>query len=119
MITIPIRTGRGQNDREHWRVRAKRVKAEREATAWVLMGQTKPGIPCSVRLTRIAPSNGLDDDGLSGSLKGVRDQVAQWIGIDDRLRSIVRYVYEQKRGPWAVTIEFGEMMVGEEFRPLP
>jgi hypothetical protein len=57
-------------------------------------------------LTRFAPSNGLDDDNLTGALKGVRDAVAQWLEVDDRDRSRVRYVYEQQRGSWGVGIEF-------------
>lgn len=108
MISIPLRTGRGLNDREHFRAHARRVKKEREAAAWMLKSATKPELPCSVILTRVAPSNGLDDDNLAGSLKGVRDAVAQWVGVDDRDRQTVRYLYRQRRGEWGVTIEFGE-----------
>ncbi len=108
MILLPeLRTGRGLNDREHWRVRAKRVKAEKERAAWELAKWAeKPPLPAVVTLTRFAPSNGLDDDNLAGSLKGVRDAVAAWLGVDDRDRSRVRYVYEQQRGTWAVGISF-------------
>jgi hypothetical protein len=59
-------------------------------------------------LTRVAPSNGLDDDNLAGSLKGVRDQVAQWLGVDDKRSDVVRYVYAQYRGPWAVQVSVVE-----------
>lgn len=107
MICIQLRTGRGLNDREHFRAHAKRVKKERDAAAWMLKSAMKPGLPCSVTLTRVAPSNGLDDDNLAGALKGVRDAVAQWIGVDDRDRQTVRYIYGQRRGEWGVTIEFG------------
>lgn len=111
MILLPnLRTGRGLNDREHWRVRAKRVKAEKDAAAWALVGLAeKPPLPCVVTLTRFALSNGLDDDNLAGSLKGVRDAVAAWLGVDDRDRKRVRYVYEQERGPWGVGIGFAPM----------
>jgi hypothetical protein len=102
-----LRTGRGLNDREHWRVRAKRVKAEKDAAAWELARWAeKPPLPCVVTLTRFAPSNGLDDDNLAGSLKGVRDAVAAWLGVDDRDRKRVKYVYEQQRAAWAVGISF-------------
>ena len=110
IISIPLRTSSGLNAREHWRARAKRVRTERLATGLVLNRQTRPPIPCTVRLTRIAPSNGLDDDNLCGALKAVRDQVAEWLGVDDKDRASVRYVYAQRRGPWAVEIEFGEPM---------
>lgn len=115
MINIPLRTVPGLNARELWQVRSSRVKKERRAVGWSLVGQQRPPIPCSVRLTRIAPSGGVDDDNLAGSLKGVRDQVAEWLGVDDRHRNQVRYVYAQKRGPWGVTIEFGEPVAGAQF----
>lgn len=106
MIQFPLRTGRGQNAREHHMARARRVKSERAATGWALAGKGKPVLPCMVLLTRIAPSNGLDDDGAVASLKAVRDAVAEWLGVDDKHRHIVLYRYAQARGPWAVRIEF-------------
>lgn len=115
MITIPLRTSSGLNAREHFAVRAKRVRKEREAVAWVLMSARKPAVPCSVLLTRVAPSSGLDDDNLAGALKGVRDEVARWLGVDDRDRMTVRYRYSQRRGPWAVTVEFGAPAQGAQF----
>lgn len=124
MIRIEIRTVPGMNVREHWRARARRVKAERQAVAWALLlaqrpdRAKRPELPCTVRLTRVAPSAGVDDDNLTGALKGVRDQVAAWLGVDDKLRGLVRYVYEQRRGPWSVEIEFGRMTPEAEFIPL-
>ena len=115
MIELPIAAGRGMNNREHWRARAARVKKEREAAAWLLVRQPRPKLPCSVLLIRQAPSNGLDDDNLAGSLKSVRDEVARWLGVDDRDRMTVRYRYAQRRGPWAVLVEFGEPAVGAQF----
>jgi hypothetical protein len=106
VIEIPIRTVPGMNAREHFRVRAKRVKAERQAVAWSLIGKDKPATPLVVLLTRCAPSNGLDDDNLAGSLKAVRDEIARWLGVDDKDRATVRYVYAQTRAPWGVRIEW-------------
>ena len=117
MILIPLRTGRGLNAREAWQSRARRVKAERRAVAWLLRG-AKPALPCTVRLTRCAPSNGMDDDGVIGALKGVRDQVAEWLGVDDKDTARVRYVYAQCRAAWGVRIEFGEYIQPAEFRAL-
>lgn len=115
-IWLPLKTSPGMNAREHFAVRAKRVRREREAVAWVLAGKTRPPIPCSVLLTRIKPmGKELDDDNLTSSLKSVRDQVAQWLGIDDRDRMTVRYRYAQRRGPWGVSIEFGEPVKGAQF----
>ena len=106
MICIPLRTGMGLNSREHFMARKRRVASERQAVAYVLGPQVKPALPLIVTLTRIAPSNGLDDDNLAGALKAVRDQVAEWLGVDDRDRKTVRYEYEQERGPWGVRIEW-------------
>jgi len=106
VILVPIRTVSALNAREHWRARSDRVKKEREAVSWMLKNQTRPAIPCTVRLTRHAPSNGLDSDNLAGSLKGVRDEIAKWLGVDDKDSARVRYVYAQTRAPWGVGIEF-------------
>lgn len=115
MIWLPLRTSPGMNAREHFAVRAKRVKGEREAVAWSLKGKTRPAIPCSVILTRIKPmGKELDDDNLTSSLKAVRDEVANWLGVDDRDRMTVRYRYAQRRGPWGVSIEFAGPVVGAQ-----
>ena len=107
MLTIPLRTVSGLNAREHFRARARRVKSERQAVAYVLGPQKKPGaFPLIVTLTRIAPSNGLDDDNLAGAMKAVRDEIAAWLGVDDKDRATVRYEYEQERGPWGIRIEW-------------
>jgi len=122
-LTIPLRTSRGQNAREHHHARAKRVKAERSAVAWSLLGKPKPALPCVVHMTRIAPSNGLDDDNLTGALKAVRDQIAEWLGVDDKDTARVAYRCHQERGPWGVRIEFASperfMRATEGLRPLP
>jgi hypothetical protein len=113
VILLPgFKTGRGLNDREHPMKRHRRVKAEKLAVSWQLatFNDRKPALlPCVCTLTRFAPSNGLDDDNLAGSLKGVRDAVAAWLGVDDRDRKRVRYQYEQQRAPWGVGIAFTEV----------
>ena len=102
-ISVPLRTGRGQNDREHWAAKARRVKAERQGMHWGMVtaapGRQRFGslLPCTVTLTRVAPSAGLDGDNLQGSLKACRDGVADWLGVDDR-DPRVTWHYEQRRG---------------------
>jgi hypothetical protein len=118
MIVVPIRTVPGMNVREAWHTRSRRVKRERAATGWLLTQAVRPALPCSVLLTRVAPSGGLDDDNLPGALKGVRDAVAEWIGVDDRHSTRVRYRYAQCRGPWAVRIEFGPPVSGAQLELL-
>lgn len=117
LACIPLRTGRGLNSREHWSARSRRVKAEREAVTWALVGRDKPRTPCTVLLTRVAPSNGLDDDNLAGALKAVRDAVATWLQVDDRDRETVRYEYTQRRGAWGVEIEVKSGVAGDASRP--
>jgi hypothetical protein len=104
-IQVPLRTSPGGNNREHWRARHRRVKKEREAVAWALVEhKQRPVLPAVVHLERRAPSNGLDDDNLRMSLKAIRDQVAVWLGVDDR-DPRVRWEYHQMRdASWAVGI---------------
>lgn len=114
-VQFPMRTERGQNAREHWRDRARRVKDEKWSTAWSLVSVFGPRnpwpLPLIVTLTRGAPSGGLDDDNLVGSLKTVRDAVADWLGVDDKRSDLVRYRYAQERAKreWFVRIEFQPM----------
>lgn len=101
---VPLRTSGGGNNREHHMARARRVKRERTAVAWALLpAKQRPALPVVVTLVRHAPSNGLDDDNLTQALKPVRDQVAVWLGVDDR-DPRVQWRYAQLRGPWAVAI---------------
>ena len=105
-VDLPLRLGRGMNGREHHFTRARRVRAERHAVGIVLACErhNRPQLPCTVTLTRIAPSEGLDGDNLQGSLKAVRDAVAGWFGIDDK-SPLIEWEYAQRKGPWAVEIE--------------
>ena len=101
-----VRLGRGKNNREHYMVRHKRVRGEKEAMAWHLTSvKQRPELPCTFVLTRCAPSKGLDDDNLVESLAAIRDAIAEWMKIDDRHSNLVRYVYEQNKKPWGVIVE--------------
>jgi len=113
-IHIPGFRTAGSNAREVWQARTNRVKKERKTTAGYLKFSKKPETPCSVVLVRMAPSNGLDDDNLRAALKGVRDEIANWLGVDDRDRYRVRYRYRQERAPWGVRIEFGPPVSGAQ-----
>lgn len=106
-FTIPIRTRSTLNLREHWAVKAKRVKQERWATYWAATAikssaltryrnRCEFGEPVTVTLVRISPRP-LDDDNLRGALKGVRDEIAKLLGIDDR-DPVVRWDYGQRKG---------------------
>jgi len=105
IIALPLRTARGQNNREHWATAHRRISREREAVAWYLKGRVRPALPVHVTLVRLAPSDGLDTDNLAGALKATRDEVASWLGVDDSAKSPVRWEYQQIKGVWGVRIE--------------
>ena len=124
IVRLPIRISRGQNEREHWAVKAKRVKLERQGVCaslrsafWqmnVLRGSCgwdtgRGELPAVVTLTRIAPRF-LDEDNLIGGLKGCRDGVADALGIDDA-DPRVTWRYAQAKGKpkeYALTIQIEE-----------
>lgn len=89
---IDVALLRGQNNREHHRVRAARVLAEREATTAALAAGDWRGDPVSLRrpelgarITIIRPfvAIPLDSDNLSAACKAPRDAVAAFLGVDD------------------------------------
>lgn len=110
--TIDVALGRGQNMREHYAVRAKRVKAEREAT-WVALCDALPKADAGLRIDALSygPDIGaritlhrpwarvpLDSDNLSGAFKGVRDEVASFLGVDDKSERL-HWIYTQSKQP--------------------
>lgn len=104
-IYLPIRTVSLANQREHWAKRSKRARKERQASYLVTSGKL-PAPPCVVKLVRVAPRE-LDDDNLRGSMKSIRDGIADRLGIDDR-DPLVAWEYAQQRGKpkeYAVLIE--------------
>lgn len=102
-FVVPIHTESMSNARLHWSVKAKAVQAQRRATAY----RTPPALKALgpllvVTLTRVSPRE-LDDDNLRGALKGVRDQVASALRVDDRSR-LVRWEYGQEKGEPSVVV---------------
>jgi hypothetical protein len=100
-IHLPIRTVSEPNQREHWSKKARRVKDQRCTTGLVVRAELRrsklsldDGLV--VTLCRVAPRT-LDDDNLRGATKGLRDGVADALGINDR-DPRVSWEYEQRRG---------------------
>lgn len=91
-VRLPIRTGGGLNERMHRFAQARRTKSERKVARLLAPAAS---LPCIVTLTRLSPGM-LDDDNLRGSLKGVRDGVADKLGVDDR-DPRVTWLYRQER----------------------
>jgi len=120
VFTIPrFQLGRGENNREHHMVTAKRVAKERGRVAWAwtelrLRGQLKiPPAPWAVLMVRCTPSSeGLDKDNNVAACKAVRDQVAAELGLpnhrDAKGNEPERASWEcaqELRAQWAVRIE--------------
>lgn len=90
MVTIPgLRTVSESNMREHWSVKAKRVRLQREFVAVALASiddaatkQLRASPRVVVQFTRVGGKK-LDSDNLVGAFKACRDQVAKWLGKDD------------------------------------
>lgn len=112
-VTLPIRTGGGLNDRKHWAIRAKETKRHRSAAHLAVISEmNRTGAPVRghkglfvVTVTRHS-SGTLDDDNLQGSLKAIRDGIADAMWIDDGSDRIEwRYAQAKaKRGTYTVTI---------------
>jgi hypothetical protein len=124
-ITMPLHTlsenlYRGMNKF----VKAEKTKTQRQ-TVKLLLRQLRAvprvvnGQPnrYEVKFVRISAGE-LDDDNLRGALKAIRDEVAEWIGLDDRDPLIV-WKYDQEkaeRGTAGVRVEVRDLEHGEEQR---
>jgi capsular polysaccharide biosynthesis protein len=82
-VALPLRLVNVANRREHYRARANRVQRERKAVSKALEGKSPPSVPVTLILVRTGWAC-LDPDGLACATKTVVDQVAAWLGIDDR-----------------------------------
>lgn len=81
----PIITVSEANRREHWTARSLRRRLQRTAMTVFLKNALQGRsiqLPCLVKLTRIGPK-AMDSDNLAGSQKGLRDAIAQVLGVDD------------------------------------
>jgi hypothetical protein len=95
---VPTKLISEANMREHWAIKNKRKKAQQRAVELVWLAErVRVAPPVVVTLTRVGVRK-LDSDNLAGSAKGVRDQIAKLIGVDDGDERKVRWVYEQRKG---------------------
>lgn len=106
-VDLPIKTGSGLNERVHWGTRARMAKLERGTSCLMVKAKVNwAGSRTVVKLTRYSFGE-LDDDNLKGSLKSVRDGVADAFGIADNDKR-VKWEYAQekcKRGAYGVRIQ--------------
>lgn len=106
LIEAPIQVVSEANTRGHWSTKYKRSKKQRQDLRLFLNTKRKPRLPCDVWLIRVGPKK-LDDDNLSGAFKFLRDEIADWLKIDDG-GSEVLWHYEQRvtgKREYAVVLE--------------
>jgi hypothetical protein len=103
---LAVRTRNPNNGSQGWSrnaafAKARERKAQRQL-AWaktLSMAGLAPRMPCTVVLTRVAPSSGLDPhDGLGAALKGIIDGVADGLGLTNDRDPRVTWVLAQRRG---------------------
>jgi hypothetical protein len=99
---FPLRTKGGNARHGHFHARGREVKRQRHDTFVHLraqVGPTPPPLPVEVRLERVAFSGGLDpEDNLPMAMKGVKDEVAAYLGLKDDRDPRVTWTYGQSRG---------------------
>lgn len=98
-VQLPIALRVGGNAREHWRVRAKRVKQERTIARLTLSACASwrwDGItPLSVKLVRLAPRRFDSHDNLRVALKPIVDEVTAWLGLSNDDTPLLEWQYGQ------------------------
>src|SRR5688572_24365175 len=107
----PIKTVSEANVREHWAVKNRRKQSQQMEMLVALQNNLrgrKVQLPCVVKLTRIGPQK-LDGDNLQRSCKGIRDQIAKQLNVDDGDEENVTWQYHQMpmgyNGDYAVKVE--------------
>lgn len=119
-LKFPMKLPSVANMRDHWGRTHRRKKEQRQQIAWELkaamlnQGLRKPSLPVAVHLTRIAPRSLDEGDNLAMAFKTVRDEIADWLGVDDGSKW-VDFVYHQRKGKpkeQACEIRFEELKDG-------
>lgn len=99
IVSLPLKLDSRANFRGHTRSKAhcKKIQEQRGVARIVLSAKAnKPTLPCTIKLTRIAPRFLDWEDNLNMSFKSVRDGICDWLGVDDRTREIT-WIYDQKK----------------------
>jgi hypothetical protein len=114
-VEVPLKLPSMANLRLHWAAKAKLVKTQRNAAAFALRGNGRQWLThwkgmrdnerlcLHVTLTRVGPRE-LDDDNLASAFKAVRDEVADFVGLDDGSKRFT-WAYAQQRGLYGIRIK--------------
>lgn len=95
---LPIRTVSEANDPSHWRLkRARKLKQQQEVRVELsnALGGNRVKLPCRVTLVRLGAKK-LDPDNLANSFKGIQDEIARVLRVDDGDDSRVKWTYDQE-----------------------
>lgn len=117
IVTMSLALGKplpsAANLREHWRAKHSRVKRQRVMTRVLLHAHRQqlralgwPAVVGRMRVTlsRVA-ARSLDDDNLAHAFKAIRDEIADFFGLDDGSPRW-EWRYMQQRGEPAIDIDF-------------
>lgn len=108
------------NAREDWRARSKRMNQQRTKASEMLhfnrvldcLGKTPEGHRIVVKLERLATHPLDPGDNHNSSFKAIRDEIAKYLGINDRYEDLLRFEYGphvavQKPTQPSVRVTFG------------
>lgn len=98
-VLVPGLHTKNKNARENPWQKASRVKHERAQTRFFLNARALRcplAPPLVVTLSRFSPVH-MDSDNVVGALAAVRDEIAAWLGIDDRHDDLVEYRYRREK----------------------
>lgn len=116
-VVIPgLRTTSGDNARGSWHGKASKVAKERRLVGLVLGAPRVWTYPIVVTITRVGPRP-LDSAGLASALKGVEDEIAAWLGIDDGRAERAKRVLWIKHNQRGKPKEYGIRIVVEALAP--
>jgi hypothetical protein len=89
----------------HWAVTARRKKQRKAVAEALLVYQDRrPRLPAIVTIFR-SSYRCMDSDGLAAALKSVKDEIADWLLVDDGDEASVKFDLAQVHGPYAVRVE--------------
>jgi hypothetical protein len=116
VVSIPIRLRSVLNGSHcHWRVVARERSSQRAIVRWTLLTQQRIEGPWEVTIVRQSRGT-LDSDNLQASCKSIRDEIADWIGVDDSSAQITWIYKQEKCRGYGVRIEVRNGRSGAEFR---
>jgi len=110
LVVLPLRTrnplnGGFGNTKLAAILKTRRRHEERQVTKLAMIAALRrrgnalsDWLPATVTLTRVSVAE-MDSDGLAASNKGIRDGIADALGVDDGAKGGVTWKYAQRKGP--------------------